>query len=153
MKNGTSVLELTMPTRTACAAAGSAEPATTVRHASQGMRRIAKRMVALLQRPPGRPLSHAPFRLQRRAARETFFRIRPPASGRHRREPPMTDAALASPPVTAKDTVPTKGILHFTIGVRDHLSAAKWYSDVLGCKHMRSTERYAFMECGGSYFV
>jgi len=65
----------------------------------------------------------------------------------------MTDAALASPPVTAKDTVPTKGILHFTIGVRDHLSAAKWYSDVLGCKHMRSTERYAFMECGGSYFV
>jgi len=65
----------------------------------------------------------------------------------------MTDAALASRPATAQDTLPTRGILHFTIGVRDHLAAAKWYSDVLGCTHMRSTERYAFMECGGSYFV
>jgi catechol 2,3-dioxygenase-like lactoylglutathione lyase family enzyme len=65
----------------------------------------------------------------------------------------MSDAALATPPVSARDAIPTKGILHFTIGVRDHNAAAKWYSDVLGCRHMRSTERYAFMECGGSYFV
>ena len=65
----------------------------------------------------------------------------------------MTDTALASPTVTASDKVPTTGILHFTIGVRDHSAAAKWYSDVLGCKHLRSTGRYAFMECGGSYFV
>src|SRR5690348_3098651 len=62
-------------------------------------------------------------------------------------ERPMTDAALASRPATAHDTLPTRGILHFTIGVRDHLAAAKWYSEVLGCTHMRSTERYAFMEC------
>ena len=47
----------------------------------------------------------------------------------------------------------TKGILHFTIGVRDHESAAKFYSDLLSCTHIRSTARYAFMECGGSYFV
>jgi catechol 2,3-dioxygenase-like lactoylglutathione lyase family enzyme len=65
----------------------------------------------------------------------------------------MTDAVLARRNVSASDTIKTKGILHFTIGVRDHLAAAKWYSEVLGCTHMRSTERYAFMECGGSYFV
>jgi catechol-2,3-dioxygenase len=65
----------------------------------------------------------------------------------------MSDVALAPPAVSAKDTIRTKGILHFTIGVRDHVSAAKFYSEVLGCTHMRSTERYAFMECGGSYFV
>src|SRR4051812_25695876 len=53
---------------------------------------------------------------------------------------------------SASDTIKTKGILHFTIGVRDHLAAAKWYSEVLGCMQMRSTERYTFMECGGSYF-
>ena len=45
------------------------------------------------------------------------------------------------------------GILHFTIGVRDHEAAAKFYSDLLSCRHIRSTSRYAFMECGGSYFV
>ena len=65
----------------------------------------------------------------------------------------MTDTTLAAPAVTAADTIRTKGILHFTIGVRDHNAAAKWYSDVLGCRHIRSTGRYAFMECGGSYFV
>jgi catechol 2,3-dioxygenase-like lactoylglutathione lyase family enzyme len=65
----------------------------------------------------------------------------------------MTNAALATPQVSASDTVKTTGILHFTIGVRDHIAAAKFYSEVLGCTHMRSTERYAFMECGGSYFV
>src|SRR5262249_58109367 len=65
----------------------------------------------------------------------------------------MTDAAVATPAVTANDTIRTKGILHFTIGVRDHIAAAKFYSDVLGCRHMRSTDRYSFMECGGSYFV
>jgi catechol 2,3-dioxygenase-like lactoylglutathione lyase family enzyme len=65
----------------------------------------------------------------------------------------MTDAMLAPPAVSATDTIRTKGILHFTIGVRDHEAAAKFYSEVLGCRHMRSTRRYAFMECGGSYFV
>src|SRR5215467_1967347 len=65
----------------------------------------------------------------------------------------MTDAALATPAVTANDTIRAKGILHFTIGVRDHIAAAKFYSEVLGCRHMRSTERYSFMECGGNYFV
>jgi catechol-2,3-dioxygenase len=66
---------------------------------------------------------------------------------------PMTDATLATPAVSASDTIITIGILHFTIGVRDHIAAAKFYSEVLGCRHLRSNERYSFMECGGSYFV
>ena len=61
----------------------------------------------------------------------------------------MTDATLATPAVAASDTIRTIGILHFTIGVRDHIAAAKFYSEVLGCKHMRSNERYSFMQCGG----
>ena len=65
----------------------------------------------------------------------------------------MTDAALGTPAVSASDTIKTIGILHFTIGVRDHIAAAKFYSEVLGCTHMRSSERYSFMECGGTYFV
>lgn len=52
-----------------------------------------------------------------------------------------------------EDRIRTTGILHFTIGVRDHEAAAKFYSDLLSCRHIRSTSRYAFMECGGSYFV
>ena len=54
----------------------------------------------------------------------------------------MTDATLATPAVAASDTIRTIGILHFTIGVRDHIAAAKFYSEVLGCKHTRSNERY-----------
>ena len=65
----------------------------------------------------------------------------------------MTDTALATPTVSDSDTIRTTGILHLTIGVRDHIAAAKFYSEVLGCKHMRSNERYSFMQCGGSYFV
>jgi catechol 2,3-dioxygenase-like lactoylglutathione lyase family enzyme len=65
----------------------------------------------------------------------------------------MTDTALATPPVSATDTIRTTGILHFTIGVRDHIAAAKFYSEVLGCRLMRSNERYSFMQCGPSYFV
>src|SRR5215831_9840093 len=57
------------------------------------------------------------------------------------------------PKVTSSDRINTTGILHFTIGVRDHIAAAKFYSDVLGCKHLRSNERYSFMQCGPSYFV
>ncbi len=36
---------------------------------------------------------------------------------------------------------------------RDHIAAAKFYSEVLGCRRLRSNERYSFIECGGSYFV
>jgi catechol 2,3-dioxygenase-like lactoylglutathione lyase family enzyme len=57
------------------------------------------------------------------------------------------------PHATADDTIATTGILHFTIGVRDHVAATKFYSEVLGCKHLRSNTRYSFMECHGSYFV
>src|SRR5262249_8016979 len=57
------------------------------------------------------------------------------------------------PKVTSSDRINTTGILHFTIGVRDHIAAAKFYSDVLSCKHLRSNERYSFMQCGASYFV
>ena len=58
-----------------------------------------------------------------------------------------TRSALAKEPIRAK------GILHFTIGVRDHLTAAKFYSELLGCRHIRSGPRYSFMECGGTFFV
>jgi catechol 2,3-dioxygenase-like lactoylglutathione lyase family enzyme len=68
-------------------------------------------------------------------------------------EQPMADAATLSEPVTAADSIRPKGILHFTIGVRDHHAAAKYYSELLNCRHMRSNQRYAFMECGGTYFV
>jgi len=57
------------------------------------------------------------------------------------------------PKVTPSDRINTTGILHFTIGVRDHIAAAKFYADVLSCKHLRSNERYSFMQCGESYFV
>jgi catechol 2,3-dioxygenase-like lactoylglutathione lyase family enzyme len=53
----------------------------------------------------------------------------------------------------ARGPIKTTGILHFTIGVRDHIAAAKFYTDILGCRHMRSNERYSFMQCGESYFV
>src|SRR5256714_9509246 len=66
---------------------------------------------------------------------------------------PMGETALAAPAVSAADTINTTGILHFTIGVRDHIAAAKFHSEVLGCRHMRSTERYSFMQWGESYFV
>lgn len=65
----------------------------------------------------------------------------------------MENTALDMHQVTASDTIQTTGILHFTIGVRDHVAAAKFYSDVLGCRHMHSTERFSFMKCGNSYFV
>jgi len=58
-----------------------------------------------------------------------------------------------APKVSPSDSINTRGILHFTIGVRDHIAAAKFYSEVLSCRHMRSNERYSFMECGGAYFV
>lgn len=65
----------------------------------------------------------------------------------------MSDTALATPEVSSSDTIRTTGILHFTIGVRDHVAASKFYSEVLGCKIIRIGIRYAFMDCGGSYFV
>ena len=71
----------------------------------------------------------------------------------------MTEVVLSKPreavaKVSPSDTIKTTGILHFTIGVRDHIAAAKFYSDVLGCKYIRSNEeRYSFMQCGESYFV
>jgi catechol-2,3-dioxygenase len=57
------------------------------------------------------------------------------------------------PAVSRTDSIRTTGILHFTIGVRDHISAAKFYADVLGCTHLRSSGRFSFMECHGTYFV
>ena len=57
------------------------------------------------------------------------------------------------PVVSPTDSIRTTGILHFTIGVRDHISAAKFYCDVLGVKLLRSNRRYSFMDCHGDYFV
>lgn len=65
----------------------------------------------------------------------------------------MADIGFAGQNVSAKDRIKTKGILHFTIGVRDHLASAKFYEDLLSCKVLRTNDRYAFMECGGTYFV
>jgi catechol-2,3-dioxygenase len=52
-------------------------------------------------------------------------------------------ASVAARAVAASDTIRTTGVLHFTIGVRDHIAAAR----------LRSNERYSFMQCGASYFV
>ncbi len=58
------------------------------------------------------------------------------------------------PVVNATDSIKTKGILHFTISVRDHISAAKFYTDVLGgVKLLRVNDMFAFMECHGTFFV
>ena len=65
----------------------------------------------------------------------------------------MTDTVVAATTASPHGAIRTRGILHFTIGVRDHIAAAEFYRDVLGCKIMRSNTRYSFMECGGSYFV
>ena len=50
------------------------------------------------------------------------------------------------------DTIRTIGILHSTIGVHDHCRR-EVHSEVLGCRHMGSNERYSLMQRGGSYFV
>jgi catechol 2,3-dioxygenase-like lactoylglutathione lyase family enzyme len=68
-------------------------------------------------------------------------------------ECPIMDRTVERPATKASDMIKTTGILHFTIGVRDHIAAAEFYSGLLGCRHMRSNERYSFMQCGGSYFV
>src|SRR5579872_3981199 len=65
----------------------------------------------------------------------------------------MTDTAVRVSGVMADESIKTTGILHFTIGVRDHVAAAKFYAEVLGCRIMRVGVRYAFMDCNGSYFV
>src|SRR3954465_15186066 len=73
--------------------------------------------------------------------------------GQRNRRMPMTDTARATPGGAATDTIRTTGTLHFTIGVRDHIAAAKFYSEVLGCRLMRSNEPFSFMQWGQSHFV
>lgn len=65
----------------------------------------------------------------------------------------MAELTFASQDVRPTDSIRTTGILHFTIGVRDHIAAAKFYSDLLGIRIIRTSERYAFMDCHGDYFV
>ena len=65
----------------------------------------------------------------------------------------MIEAKTVQPKVSATDRIKTTGILHFTIGVRDNIAAAAFYADLLSCKILRTSERYSFMECGGTYFV
>ena len=65
----------------------------------------------------------------------------------------MTDVTLDTPQTSQHNSIRTTGILHFTIGVRDHMAAAAFYSKLLGCRHLRSNERYSFMQCGPHYFV
>ena len=47
----------------------------------------------------------------------------------------------------------TTGVLHFTITVRDHEAAAKYYSDLIGCSITRINRHFAFMRCGDDHFV
>lgn len=49
--------------------------------------------------------------------------------------------------------IQTTGILHFTIPVRDHHTAAVWYRDLLGCEINRINRFFAFMRCGKDWFV
>ena len=65
----------------------------------------------------------------------------------------MNEYSFKHHDVSSNDTIKTTGILHFTIGVRDHIEAAKFYSEALGCGTIRTNQRYAFMECHGDYFV
>ena len=51
------------------------------------------------------------------------------------------------------ETIATKGILHFTISVRDHVKAAQYYAELLGCKIDRVSEHFAFMRSGSDHFV
>ena len=52
-----------------------------------------------------------------------------------------------------KATIQTKGILHFTVSVRDHIKAAEYYSELLGCEVERTSDHFAFMKCGDDHFV
>lgn len=49
--------------------------------------------------------------------------------------------------------VQSKGILHFTISVRDHRSAAQFYAELLGCEIQRISDHFAFMKTGNDHFV
>jgi extradiol dioxygenase family protein len=55
--------------------------------------------------------------------------------------------------MSGKPAIKTKGILHFTISVRDHMRAADYYSELLGCEVERTSDHFAFMKCGEDYFV
>jgi catechol-2,3-dioxygenase len=50
-------------------------------------------------------------------------------------------------------TIRANGVLHFSISVRDHVTSAEWYRDVVGCRIARVNDHFAFMQCGKDYFV
>lgn len=52
-----------------------------------------------------------------------------------------------------KHELHAKGILHFTISVRDHVKASEFYADLLGCEVERVSNHFAFMKAGSDYFV
>ena len=64
----------------------------------------------------------------------------------------MSDTATEQK-TAASPAIRTKGILHFTISVRDHRTAADFYSELLGCEIERVSDHFAFMKTGNSYFV
>ncbi len=49
--------------------------------------------------------------------------------------------------------IQSKRILHFTISVRDHIKAAEYYCELLGCECTRSSDHFSFMKCGDDFFV
>lgn len=55
--------------------------------------------------------------------------------------------------MTGETTMHARGILHFTISVRDHETAAKFYSELLGCEIERISDKFAFMRAGKDFFV
>ena len=55
--------------------------------------------------------------------------------------------------MSGQPAIKTKGILHFTISVRDHVRAADYYAELLGREVMRTSDHFAFMKCGDDHFV
>ena len=53
----------------------------------------------------------------------------------------------------SEQAIRTKGVLHFTISVRDHRAAAKYYSELIGCTITRINDHFAFMQSGEDHFV
>ena len=67
----------------------------------------------------------------------------------------MTDATFANPGsvVIDTDTIRTIGILHFTIGVHDHIADAKFIQKCSAVGTWARTSAIPSLQRGGSYFV
>lgn len=64
-----------------------------------------------------------------------------------------SSAPASRTPAIRTPAIHTRGILHFTISVRDHRQAAEYYAELLGCEIERVSSHFAFMRTGDSHFV